>query len=328
MALFKNLYLDLSYLNPFKGTKPEKKVQAAVVFSRPQVKKTPEEPVNYRELPAISKRLLEEIHEKGPSQKKYIEHKASLHSLLDKELKEPQKPQSIKQPEHKIEPKPVEVVSVPVEKEPAVQYSNSPASSQNDENNSFFKSLHSHLSKEESYLHNATYSNLVNNDLFEGMQGFWHNKKEEMNKTAFNNAIKNDLMKKMSDLQTLEVDWQKLQLQHDRLKDELSSKEMVIEHNTRHLKKSFKKLHFNLAVNPEHYFVLSDGKKLKNLQDLYENVKHMDNEVFYKHVNENKNDFSSWINDIMGIKELASAIKSAKTREEHYHSIDNWYNSA
>jgi hypothetical protein len=341
MALFKNLYLDLSYLNPFKKHKSEKKEtkQFPVAFKLEHFQK--QEPFQkqdhsnkIRELPPISSRLLgvEKPHEKEVHEKKHDETKL-ISKLPPKELKSPRLPASLTNNFQKVEKEPVVNVASDIRSNVVSEtqnYVNSQSSNFNnipEDNPTFFSSLYSRMSREENYLHNSAYSRVLDNNLFEEMQNFWHNKKEELGRTAFNKAVKTDLMKKMSELQGLEIEWQKLQLQEERLKDELASKEMVIENNARQLKRSFKKLHLNMEIKPEHYFVLADGKKLKNLQELYENVKYLDNTTFSHHVNESRNDFSTWVKDIMGLSELSLMMKEAKTKEELYHSIDKWYSS-
>jgi hypothetical protein len=341
MALFKNLYLDFSYLNPLKKSKSQKKEikQPPVIALRQETSHQGDPQKKMRELPAISKRLLgdEKYIDKAEHAKteqkteNAVKEEEKKHMKMPfKELKAPMMPPSIKQADEQKTETFSNAPVISVEKtETKIQNPAGQApviTADEFKQSSFFSRLYSHLSSEENALHNAGYNKILGNNLFEEMQDFWHERKEELSKTAFNRALKTDLMKKMSELQNLEIEWQKLQLQEEKLKDELSSKEMVIENNVRHLKKSFRKLHLNLEIKPEHYFVLADGKKLKNLQELYENVKYFDKSIFSVHVNESKNDFSTWVKDIMGLNELSSAMKEAKTREEIYHSIDDWYN--
>ena len=64
----------------------------------------------------------------------------------------------------------------------------------------------------------------------------------------------------------------------------------------------------------EHHFYLRDGKRLKSLRELAEALENMSDDVFKHHVNEVKNDFSKWIEEIFGEKELAKEMKKAKSR--------------
>ena len=60
-------------------------------------------------------------------------------------------------------------------------------------------------------------------------------------------------------------------------------------------------------------FWLCDGRVLRNLNDLSEALKNMDKGVFDHHVNNEKNDFSSWIRDVVGDDRLAKGLMKIKT---------------
>lgn len=65
-------------------------------------------------------------------------------------------------------------------------------------------------------------------------------------------------------------------------------------------------------IKPEHYFYLRDGRVLKDLIDLSECLETINNDVFYHHVNDARNDFANWIRDIFERKELADEIMSIR----------------
>jgi hypothetical protein len=69
-------------------------------------------------------------------------------------------------------------------------------------------------------------------------------------------------------------------------------------------------------IKPENYFFLHNGKVLKNLHELTEELKHMDEETFAFHVNQEKNDFYNWIKDVIRDANLASKIENEKIRED------------
>jgi len=69
-------------------------------------------------------------------------------------------------------------------------------------------------------------------------------------------------------------------------------------------------------VEPEHEFVLKSGKPLKNLRDLMRELIEMDEETFQHHVNDSKNDFAIWINDILEHQKIADEIRNKKARNE------------
>lgn len=68
-----------------------------------------------------------------------------------------------------------------------------------------------------------------------------------------------------------------------------------------------------MGIKPEQYFRLNDGSQVKNLYELSKVLEKMPKNVFNHHVTEEKNDFSNWIKDIAGDKELAEKLIDVKT---------------
>ena len=66
----------------------------------------------------------------------------------------------------------------------------------------------------------------------------------------------------------------------------------------------------------EQHFIVADGKKLKNVIELADALETMTEEIFAHHVNEVKNDFSSWVRDVFYDHSLAEDIARAKNRLE------------
>ena len=58
-------------------------------------------------------------------------------------------------------------------------------------------------------------------------------------------------------------------------------------------------------------FVLADGRVLKNVKELSDALEHMGDDVFRTHVNNGKNDFSSWVRDVLNEQELADDMLKA-----------------
>jgi len=69
-------------------------------------------------------------------------------------------------------------------------------------------------------------------------------------------------------------------------------------------------------VPEERRFWCRDGNILNNLEELRSALKNMSNETYIWHVNSERNDFSNWINDIIGDSELARSIGKSKTKTE------------
>jgi len=61
-------------------------------------------------------------------------------------------------------------------------------------------------------------------------------------------------------------------------------------------------------------FVLEDGRKLKNIVHLIDELETMSDEVFYSHVNEFKNDFSNWLRDVLKEDVVADELQLVNNR--------------
>jgi hypothetical protein len=67
-------------------------------------------------------------------------------------------------------------------------------------------------------------------------------------------------------------------------------------------------------VHHENRFWVNDGNVLKNLQELPGALRNMDAETFMHHVNDEKNDFANWVNDVVGEKTLARDLLALKSK--------------
>ncbi|MBW2999770.1 hypothetical protein KY339_03785 [Candidatus Woesearchaeota archaeon] len=63
-------------------------------------------------------------------------------------------------------------------------------------------------------------------------------------------------------------------------------------------------------------FFVNDGSKINSMHQLAMALEKMNEETFNFHSNEQKNDFSSWVNDVMGEKKLADRLLKAKGKQE------------
>lgn len=67
-----------------------------------------------------------------------------------------------------------------------------------------------------------------------------------------------------------------------------------------------------VCANGEQCFWTTDGKVIANLVELRDTLEAMTDEVFKHHVTKEKNDFATWIGDILEDAELAKSIRVAK----------------
>jgi len=78
---------------------------------------------------------------------------------------------------------------------------------------------------------------------------------------------------------------------------------------------------------PEQCFWVNNGPVLKNLEELANALPDMNDETFNHHVNSEKNDFSSWIKDIIGDNKLANDLLSSKSKESVVKKLRSRLNS-
>ncbi|MBW2984414.1 hypothetical protein KY361_04820 [Candidatus Woesearchaeota archaeon] len=69
-------------------------------------------------------------------------------------------------------------------------------------------------------------------------------------------------------------------------------------------------------VHPNHHFIAKNGARIRNIRELYNSVKGMDDITFNHHVNDFKNDFHNWVRDIHKDNELAKSLLEARTKKE------------
>lgn len=75
-------------------------------------------------------------------------------------------------------------------------------------------------------------------------------------------------------------------------------------------------------IIPEHYFYLKEGGVLRDMSDMLNAFRSMNDEVFSYHVNAEKNDFSNWTKDILKDTVLAKRLVNAKTKEKMMIAIE------
>lgn len=69
-------------------------------------------------------------------------------------------------------------------------------------------------------------------------------------------------------------------------------------------------------VVEEKRFWCNDGVVLSNLEELNSALKKMSDETFAFHVNADKNDFVSWVYDVIGDVKLAQNLSSCNDKKE------------
>lgn len=68
---------------------------------------------------------------------------------------------------------------------------------------------------------------------------------------------------------------------------------------------------------PEHqYFILKDGSHLRSVQELAEALEHMNEDIFKHHVDDERNDFANWVEDVFNNKDLGQELREAHNQIE------------
>lgn len=68
-----------------------------------------------------------------------------------------------------------------------------------------------------------------------------------------------------------------------------------------------------ITAQGEKCFWMCTGQILANLAELVQVLEHMDENTFSYHVNQDRNDFSNWISDVLGQAKLGAAVRKIKT---------------
>ena len=69
-------------------------------------------------------------------------------------------------------------------------------------------------------------------------------------------------------------------------------------------------------VAADKVFWCHDGRVLKNLDELGAALREMSEETFQYHVTIDRNDFSKWVEDVIGDHELSAVLKHSSTRSQ------------
>ena len=77
-----------------------------------------------------------------------------------------------------------------------------------------------------------------------------------------------------------------------------------------------------LGKAPEkHSFVLHDGRKLRTVYELIDELETMNNDVFKNYVNESKHDFANWLGDVFEAKDLSEEIRKTQNKLDNQRAI-------
>jgi len=80
-------------------------------------------------------------------------------------------------------------------------------------------------------------------------------------------------------------------------------------------KRTSKKILINRNAPKHNYFILCNGRPVKNIKELADIMEELEDHVFNHHVREDGNDFAKWVKDIFKDIELAEKIVGIKDKK-------------
>ncbi len=80
-------------------------------------------------------------------------------------------------------------------------------------------------------------------------------------------------------------------------------------------------------VAPEQCFWVNNGPVLKNLYELADALPQISDDAYAHHANKEKNDFSKWVNDVIGDNKLANDLLSSRGKDSAAKKVANRLNS-
>ncbi len=157
---------------------------------------------------------------------------------------------------------------------------------------------------------------LLSQDLFNRMKNY-HDIKPNETGTIFTGnepELKENLLQKINELKELESKWQvqKSILEED--KKFLLQREEEIQTKISELKKVSNELKFHQNVTQTQYFKLKNGVVIKNVREMLEVLKVIDDETFNYHISNGRNDFYEWIKNIVKDESLAHKMLGKRDR--------------
>ncbi|MFH1506173.1 MAG: hypothetical protein ABIE94_04280 [archaeon] len=76
-----------------------------------------------------------------------------------------------------------------------------------------------------------------------------------------------------------------------------------------------KKTVLKKGTSPDRYFILCNGRRLKNIKELADIMEEIEDHVFNHHVTHDKNDFAKWVHDVFQDIDLAQKIAGVKDKK-------------
>jgi len=188
----------------------------------------------------------------------------------------------------------------------------------------FFASIYDQLRREEELLSSidlAQKQDFLSRDLMHEMRGYWQGRESLLSSRELDSGIK----QQFEELIRLENEWQQLQDQQERTRMIITEKEMDIETKLTDLRQSLRDIKLKQSVGMNEAFKLEDGRSARSLEELGLLLQGMDQNTFYSHVSDSKNDFAQWARAVLHEEELAGKIESERSPQGAAQAISSFY---
>ena len=86
-------------------------------------------------------------------------------------------------------------------------------------------------------------------------------------------------------------------------------------------RKSIRRTTAKKRINKDQYFYLKNGNMIKDIEELAKVMDQLEDEIFYHHVSDERNDFANWIHHVFEEAELAKQLLESKRDKEKNHYI-------
>ncbi len=83
---------------------------------------------------------------------------------------------------------------------------------------------------------------------------------------------------------------------------------------------------FLADVPAEYVFWVNDGCILRNMKELGEEFSNMSEAAYLYHANDEKNDFVTWVKDVIGDATLVRELKKASSKAQAARAVSNRLN--
>ncbi|PLW80424.1 hypothetical protein C0585_02695 [Candidatus Woesearchaeota archaeon] len=169
---------------------------------------------------------------------------------------------------------------------------------------------------------------LMEDDLFENMR-LYHKRKDDGEKIFLHiSEIENAVKEKVLHLKVLEDEWLIEKRKLEEQEKLFLNKEEELFDGIEELKSLFSRLETSKKLKKditlEESFLLESGVRIFSVSGLKKAFMNMNDELYYSHVDQTKNDFASWVEDVFGSSEIANKLRESKNKEEAIKALEDF----